>query len=250
MNELSQEALRALGYSLLVGLAFAPLERLNPLRASRRSSWTTDLLFASVGHVLTRLLLATALGGSFVWVLRFSTRLGLGAASPLAEQPVWMRIIVGLLAFELLGYGYHRLAHRVPALWRLHRVHHSAPTMDWLASFRQHPVEIVCMTLTQNLPLILLGIPLGEHVTVVFILAINTVFVHSDLRTPKSLEWLIATPRFHHRHHDADAEEANYASLLPWIDRLFGTHCAADADRIGLESGEDPSFVDLMLARK
>ena len=52
-------------------------------------------------------------------------------------------IAVGLLLFELGGYAYHRLAHAVPALWRLHEIHHSSETMDWLASFRQHPLEIV-----------------------------------------------------------------------------------------------------------
>ena len=52
-------------------------------------------------------------------------------------------IAVGLLLFELGGYAYHRLAHAVPALWRLHEIHHSSETMDWLASFRQHPIEII-----------------------------------------------------------------------------------------------------------
>ena len=93
-------------------------------------------------------------------------------------------MVVGLALFELAGYGYHRLAHRVPALWRLHEIHHSSETMDWLASFRQHPLEILLMTLAQNAPLVLLGIPLGAHATVLVLLKLATVFVHANIRVP------------------------------------------------------------------
>lgn len=244
-----EESLRALAYAALVGLAFAPLERIFSLRAERRTRWTTDLLFATVGHVGTRLLLLYGLGAALLLSQELATDAGLGAASPLAELPTALRLPLGLLLFEVAGYGYHRLAHRVPWLWHLHRVHHSAPTMDWLASFRQHPLEIGLMTLAQNLPLVLLGVPLGEHAVVVLLLALNTVFVHGNLRTPRWLERVIATPRFHHRHHDAHARSANYATLFPCLDRLFGTHDAADAGMVGLPGGDDPGFVALLLAR-
>ena len=103
---------------------------------------------------------------------------------------------VGLLLFELAGYAYHRLAHAVPALWRLHELHHSSETMDWLASFRQHPLEILLMTLAQNAPLVLLGVPLGAHATVLVGLKLATVFVHSNVRVPLGpLRFIVATPR-------------------------------------------------------
>lgn len=244
------ESLRALAYAVLVGLAFAPLERLFALRAEPRRRWTTDVLFATVGHLGTRLLLLYGLGALLDASLRLSTGWGLGAASPLGALPLWARLPLGLLIFELAGYGYHRLAHRAPILWRLHRVHHSAPTMDWLASFRQHPLEIALMTLAQNLPLVVLGLPIGDHALVVLLLALNTVFVHGNLRVPRVLERVVATPRFHHRHHDAEAPSANFATLFPWLDRLFGTHDAADAGRVGLPDGADPGFVDLLLTRE
>ena len=244
-----EEALRALAYAALVGLAFAPLERVFALEAGRRTRWATDLLFATVGHAGTRLLLLYGLGTALLLAQELATDAGLGAGSPLAALHPALRLPLGLLLFELAGYGYHRLAHSVPLLWRLHRVHHTAPTMDWLASFRRHPLEIALMTLAQNLPLVLLGVPLAEHAMVVLLLALNTVFVHGNLRTPRWLERVIATPRFHHRHHDAHARPANYATLFPWLDRLFGTHDAADAGVIGLPDGDDPGFVALLLAR-
>ena len=128
-------------------------------------------------------------------------------------------VAVGLLLFELGGYAYHRLAHAVPALWRLHEIHHSSETMDWLASFRQHPLEIVLVTLAQNAPLVLLGVPLGAHAAVLVALKLATVFVHSNVRVPIGpLRFVVATPRFHHRHHQRDGAVANFA-VVPALPR-------------------------------
>jgi len=151
-------------------------------------------------------------------------------------------LFVGLFVFELAGYAYHRVAHRLPLLWRLHRVHHSSTHMDALASFRQHPLEIVLLTLAQNAPLVLLGISLGSHTTLLLLLRLNTVFVHANLRTPRGPHRLLfATPEFHHRHHAADGENANFASLLPAIDWVFGTHYNEDEARLVPGRALEPS---------
>lgn len=244
-------------FALLAGCAFAPLEWLAPERgadedpldrAEHRERRRTDLLFASVGSVLTALALAVGMGLALGALARIHARVDLLQLG----LPTWAALPLALLIFELAGYAYHRAAHRVPALWRLHAVHHSAPRMDWLASFRQHPVEVVLMTLAQNAPLVLLGIPLGAHALVVILLAINTVFVHANLRlgprTQAALGWLIATPRFHHRHHARAGEVRNYATLLPVLDRLFGTHSDARARRVGLDEALPTGFLGLLVA--
>ena len=157
-------------------------------------------------------------------------------------------VVVGLALFELAGYGYHRLAHRVPCLWRLHEIHHSSETMDWLASFRQHPLEILLMTLAQNAPLVLLGIPLGAHAAVLALLKLATVFVHANIRIPEG-PWslLVATPRFHHRHHQLGGAVRNYASLFPFIDVVFGTHTRQPATAFGVPRALPDGFVALLL---
>ncbi len=245
------EPLAALLFAALIGLAFAPLERLFPLRDNHRArqSLTIDILFATVGACITRLALMLVLGFLLAEVQVIAVSFGLGALSPLSDLPAPLRVVLGLFVFELGGYAYHRLAHRVPLLFRLHAVHHSAPTMDWLAGFRQHPMEIVFMTIAQNVPLVVLGVPLGEHALIVLLLQINTIFVHSNLRLPRLLELVIATPRFHHRHHDADRRTANYATLFSFLDRIFRTHDAADADHIGMRDAGEQSFLRLLLCR-
>lgn len=237
-------------YALLVGCVFAPLEWLWPERENgstgARPRVVTDLGFATIGAVVAQILVLVTLGFALAYAAELRFRFGLHG---LAAAPRWARLTIGLAIFELAGYGYHRLAHRLPILWRVHAVHHSAPEMDWLASFRQHPVEIALMTLVQNLPLVLLGVPLGEHAVIVLLLAVNTVFVHSNLRAHHPwLTWVIATSRFHHRHHAVAGPTANYASLLPILDRLFGTYSDERAEDVGLAEPTPASFVGLLAA--
>lgn len=234
--------LRPLVYAALVGLLLAPLERLRPAHRACRDgrSLRTDLGFATLGAVMARALVALSAG------LILGSLASLDA--PLAYVPVWASLPLGLLVFELAGYAYHRAAHALGPLRRLHDVHHSATHMDWLAGFRQHPLEIALMTLAQNAPLVVLGLPLGEHAAVVVALQVHTLFVHANLRTPRWLSRLVATPAFHHRHHDPRARPANYASLFPWIDRLFGTASGAPAGGFGLPNAAREGFVALLLA--
>jgi sterol desaturase/sphingolipid hydroxylase (fatty acid hydroxylase superfamily) len=123
--------------------------------------------------------------------------------------------------------------------------------MDWLASFRQHPLEILLLTLAQNAPLVLLGVPLGAHAIVLVILKLATVYVHSNLRVPLGpLRFVVATPRFHHRHHQRDGAVANFAALFPFLDVVFGSYDGADAaaGRFGVARPLPDSFVGLLLA--
>lgn len=243
--------LRTLLYFGLLVLLFAPLEALAPRRKNRRSidSTRTDVLFGTLGSLLSR---AFALGLGAL-LLALSERLG---PRPLAAAPPALAIPFGLLVFELGSYAYHRAAHACGPLWRLHAVHHSSTSFDLWAGFRQHPLEIALMTAAQNLPLVLLGLSLGEHALLVALLQINTLWVHANVRLPERFEThlsrLIATPRFHARHHATHEPSANYATLFPLFDRLGGTFAADTSEAFGLPASEalQPSFVGLLLLRR
>jgi sterol desaturase/sphingolipid hydroxylase (fatty acid hydroxylase superfamily) len=240
---------RPLLFVALAALAFLPLEHVAAANAQRRRRFATDIAFATIGQLLVRLGLVVAVG----WVL---ARLdGIALDRPLLAAVADRRVrfaaetAVGLLLFELGGYAYHRLAHALPALWRLHEIHHSSETMDWLASFRQHPLEILLVTLAQNAPLVLLGVPLGAHATVLIVLKLATVFVHSNVRVPVGpLRFVLVTPGFHHRHHQRGGAVANFASFLPLIDVVFGSYSGAPAHAFGVERNLPDSFVGLLLA--
>jgi sterol desaturase/sphingolipid hydroxylase (fatty acid hydroxylase superfamily) len=211
---------------LLLALVFVPLERLFPRIGTQpifRRGWETDLGYFAVSHLLvqvTVLLTMAPAALAFAW----AARPGLQAA--VAAQPPVVQFMEIVLVADLAQYGVHRLFHRVPWLWRVHRVHHSAEAMDWLAGSRLHVVDIVLTRGLSFVPLYVLGFaPPALYAYLVFV-SFHAVFIHANVRFRlRALEWLVVTPRFHHWHHarEAAAVDRNFAVHLPFIDRVLGT---------------------------
>jgi sterol desaturase/sphingolipid hydroxylase (fatty acid hydroxylase superfamily) len=227
---------------------FIPLELAWPQRPRVWRGRATDIAFATFGFLCTQLILVTVVG-SLVAALD---------AISLDEPPwasdhdlvnYWLDIILGLSLFEIGGYVYHRAAHRFRWLWRFHAVHHSAEHMDWLAGFRQHPFEVAMMTMMQNAPLVVLGVPLATHAGLILGLRLQTLWLHSNvaLGSVFGVKYLLATPAFHQRHHARFGPARNFSTLFPWLDRLLGTYCAETGDQFGVEMKRPQGFIELLL---
>ncbi len=236
--------LKAVLLSGFAALVFLPLEHLAH-RGTRPER--VDLHFATSGKAIEAclLFLMSGLVLASVPTLWFFGDLTheLGAAG------IFLEIFVGLVVFDVAGYIYHRLAHRIPALWALHRIHHSSEAMSFVAGFRTHPLEVTLMTLMQNVPLVLLGIPLGSHIAVVLFLQLHTIFVHSTVmrgHTP-----LFALPSFHHHHHARDQEPKNFATLFPWVDKIGGTYQRPlESLSFGTNEPIPQTFLGMLLLRR
>ena len=129
-----------------------------------------------------------------------------------------------VLVADFTQYWVHRAFHHVPWLWRLHAIHHSSQTLDWLAGSRLHLIDIVVTRGLSFVPLYVLGFaPMALYAYLVFV-SFLAVFIHATVRFGLGpLDWLVVTPRFHHWHHAASPVDKNFAVHLPWLDRLFGT---------------------------
>ena len=211
---------------LLLALVFVPLERVFPRLASQpifRHGWQTDLGYFAVSHLLVQVTVLLTMAPAVV-LFAWAVRPGLQAV--VAAQPLVVQFAEIVLVADLAEYGVHRLFHRVPWLWRFHRIHHSAEALDWLAGSRLHVVDIVLTRGLSFVPLYLLGFaPPALYAYLVFV-SFHAVFIHANVRWRlRALEWLVVTPRFHHWHHatEAAAVDKNFAVHLPWLDRLFGT---------------------------
>ena len=120
----------------------------------------------------------------------------------------------------------HRAFHRVPVLWRFHRIHHSADVMDWLAGSRLHLVDVAVTRGLTYVPIYLLGFAEPPLFAYVAFVSVQATFIHANVRFRFGpLRWVLATPQFHHWHHGAEPEavDKNFAVHLPVLDRLFGT---------------------------
>ena len=150
----------------------------------------------------------------------------------LVALPFWLEIAVAVVVLDLIIYLQHVMFHAVPALWRLHRMHHADLDFDLTTGSRFHTVEIVLSVLLKLAAVIVIGPPAVAVVIFEVVLNGTSMFNHGNLRLPPGLDrvlrWVLVTPDMHRVHHsDIPAEtNSNFGFNLPWWDRLFGTYRA------------------------
>jgi lathosterol oxidase len=211
---------------LVLALVFVPLERLFARRPEQpvfRPGWQTDLAHFAVSHLLVQVTVLLTLAPA---ALFFAWAAHPGLQQVVHSQPLVLQFVEVVVVADLAEYLVHRAFHRVSWLWRFHEIHHSARTLDWLASSRLHLLDIVVTRGLSFIPLYVLGFAAPAVYAYLVFVSFHAVLIHANLRWRfRALEWLVVTPRFHHWHH-ADTPEAvdkNFAIHFPWIDRLFGT---------------------------
>jgi sterol desaturase/sphingolipid hydroxylase (fatty acid hydroxylase superfamily) len=217
--------------AILVAI-FVPLERLfaaHSQKVLRKEIWT-DLGYYFLNGLLLTLLLSVPIGLA-AWALHRVVPAGL--LETVAAWPLWGRVLATLVASEVGYYWGHRLSHTIPFLWRFHAIHHSAEQMDFLVASRAHPLDLVFSRFCALVPIYVLGLAVPANlkssqlpILVTLVTFAWGYFIHANLRWRLGpLEWLISTPGFHHWHHTRSGPiDRNFASTLPWLDWLFGTH--------------------------
>ncbi|CAH0525895.1 sterol desaturase family protein [Vibrio hippocampi] len=141
----------------------------------------------------------------------------------------WLLIPLCILMLDLLVYSQHWLFHRIPLLWRLHRVHHTDRDLDFTTGARFHPLEILLSMWIKIAAVILLGMPVIAVLLFEILLNASAMFNHSNARLAPTLDRrlrrFIVTPDFHRVHHSDRPREthSNFGFFLSVWDRLFKT---------------------------
>ncbi|MGH7781579.1 MAG: sterol desaturase family protein [Candidatus Binataceae bacterium] len=244
INEPINEATIRLGAFIGVFTAMALWEAAAPRRSrsySRLTRWPSNLAIVALNTVLLRTLLpATAvslalLGGQRGW--------GLLNNLPL---PWWSTVVASVVLLDLAIYLQHIMFHAVPALWRLHRMHHADLDFDVTTGARFHPIEIVLSMLIKFGVVAALGASAPGVLIFEVLLNATSMFNHGNVRIPVRLDrwlrWLVVTPDMHRVHHSIVVGEtnSNFGFNLPWWDRLLGTYrgqpaAGHDGMTIGIE---------------
>lgn len=193
--------------------------------------WTGNLGIVAIDTMLVRLAFPlVAVGLALVAEER-----GWGLFNVIAA-PAWGAFLVSVIAFDLAVYLQHVLFHAVPALWRLHRMHHADLEFDVTTGVRFHPVEILISMGIKLALVAVLGPPASAVLTFEILLNATSMFNHGNVRIPTRLDqilrWLVVTPDMHRVHHSVLPNEtnSNFGFNLPWWDRLLGTYRAQPRD--------------------
>jgi sterol desaturase/sphingolipid hydroxylase (fatty acid hydroxylase superfamily) len=143
--------------------------------------------------------------------------------------PTWGNILLGVLLLDLTFYYWHRLNHTLSLFWRFHNIHHIDPDLDVTTSFRFHFVEIVYSAPFRVVQVLILGISPLTYLIYEALFTCGTMFHHSNVRLPLTIERLlnrvIVTPRMHGVHHSTVRNEtnSNYSVIFSWWDRFHKT---------------------------
>jgi sterol desaturase/sphingolipid hydroxylase (fatty acid hydroxylase superfamily) len=212
-------------------LIFVFIEKVFALRREQpvfRAEWQTDFHHFVVNHMIVGfVLLATNLmvHQLFGWAAKDGLQAGV------QNLNFFVALFLIVLVADLVQYWTHRAYHEVPLLWRLHAVHHSAKSMDWLAGSRQHIVELLITRTLVLAPIYVLGFSKAVIDAYIVIVGFQAVFNHANVSVRLGpLRYLVVTPNFHHWHHSQDdaAIDRNYAAHFAFLDHLFGTAVQSD----------------------
>ncbi len=249
---LAHEApVRAGAFGAMLAL-MALWEVLSPRRAltlPRLRRWASNLGIVVLNTVTVRLVFPLAA----VALAALAHERGWGLLNQY-ELPFGAALLVSVVALDLAIYLQHVMFHAVPALWRLHRVHHADLDYDVTTGARFHPIEIVLSMLIKMAAIVVLGPPAVAVMIFEVLLNASSMFNHGNVRLPAALDRLlrlaIVTPDMHRVHHSIEDHEtnSNFGFNLSVWDRLFRTYKAqpdAGHERmtIGIRTHRDPRLV-------
>ncbi len=231
LNAIGEAPLR-LGAFLGIFVLMALLELAIPRRkpgASKTARWFTNLMIGGIDSLVLRLMTMLAVPIAAVTAAAWAQTQGWGVLNWL-DWPDWLEFAIAIIVLDVAIYGQHVASHKIPLLWRFHKVHHTDVDFDVTTAIRFHPVEIALSMLWKIAIVLFLGVP--PWAVVLFEIALNgcAMFNHANITLSpwldRAVRLFIVTPDMHRVHHSIYSFEhdTNYGFNLSLWDRLFGTY--------------------------
>lgn len=227
--EMRNEVAIRLGFFFGVLALMAIWELLAPRRAltiSKTARWFANLAIISINAAVVRLLFPILP----VALALLAQKKGWGLLNSF-DTLFWLPVVVGVIVLDLVIYLQHVMFHAIPALWRLHMMHHADLDFDLTTGLRFHPIEIVLSACIKLGAVLVIGPPVLAVLVFEVLLNGTSMFNHSNVHIPSSvdrvLRFFLVTPDMHRVHHSVVIKEtnSNFGFSLPWWDRLLGTYC-------------------------
>ncbi len=240
---LSHEPTLRLGIFLGVLAVMALWELAAPQRRveiPRLVRWSNNIGLVAIDTLIVRLAFPV-LAVAFAAVMQTN---GWGLLNVI-ELPGWIAFVVAFLLLDLAIYAQHVIFHKVPLLWRFHRMHHSDIEFDTTTGVRFHPIEIVLSMLYKLALVALIGAPPAAVLVFEVVLNATSLFNHGNVtlgRLDPLVRKLIVTPDMHRVHHSVVRKEhdTNFGFNLSVWDRIFGTYLAqTELGQVRMQIGLD-----------
>jgi len=191
----------------------------------RFARWFTNIAMVVVDSIAVRIIFPIVAVGA----AQYASANGWGLLNLIA-LPFWLKVLISVVLLDMAIYWQHVASHKIPILWKVHRVHHSDRDIDVSTGNRFHPIEIVLSMLYKFVIIFLLGpAALGVFLFEVLLNG-SAMFNHANVRLPLGLDKIVrllfVTPDMHRVHHSfhRDETDSNYGFNLAIWDRMFGTY--------------------------
>ncbi len=203
-------------------------ERLSPRRAqhiTRKERWPVNLGLAVLNMVIMRFTIGSL---AYLSAVAADDR-GYGVLNNL-PLPDGAAIVATLLILDFAVYAQHIIMHKLPPLWRLHKIHHTDLEFDATTAVRFHPLEIVISMLYKAFFIVLIGAHPAAVIAFEIILNAAATFNHSNINIPETIDnklrWLLVTPDMHRIHHSTERleQDSNFGFSISWWDKLCRTY--------------------------
>lgn len=227
---------------------FKPRRQLTQNKLTR---WYSNLGIVALNTILLRVIFPAAAAG-FALV---ATEKSWGLFNNYS-LPFWWSVLLSVILLDLAIYLQHVMFHAVPALWRLHRMHHADLDFDVTTGARFHPIEILLSMAIKFSVIAVIGAPIVSVVIFEVLLNATSMFNHGNIflspKVDRYLRWFVVTPDMHRVHHSIYVKEtnSNFGFNLPWWDRLLGTYRQAPKDghekmTIGIDLFRESKYLKL-----
>ncbi|MBB4051350.1 sterol desaturase/sphingolipid hydroxylase (fatty acid hydroxylase superfamily) [Devosia subaequoris] len=213
------------GLLAVIELTHPRLERPEMLAALKTRRWLTNVGILVISSVSLRVLFPAAAVGTALW----AESQGFGIFNQF-DVPLWLAALISIIVLDFAVWLEHLLSHKIPILWRIHRMHHADTGFDLTTALRFHPLEIVLSMVWKAAIVVALGAPAWSVLIFEVVLNGAAMFNHANVNLPARIDrfvrLLVVTPDMHRVHHSTDRREAdsNYGFNLAIWDRIFATY--------------------------
>lgn len=213
--------------------AMAWWETQAPRRArsfGRVARWPSNLAIVALNSALVKAIVPAGAVG----FAAFCASRGWGLMN-LVRMPTGFGLLASVVVLDFVIYLQHVMFHALPALWRIHRMHHADLDFDVTTGARFHPLEILISMGIKMAAVAALGPTAAGVLAFEVILNATSMFNHANAAIPQPIDailrLIVVTPDMHRVHHSIAVREtnSNFGFNLPWWDRMLGTYRAQPA---------------------